>query len=78
MTTITLTDPALVEQLRAAGIVEFRDPDGRVLGNFTVVDFGALPPGVVSPFTDEELAERRKVRTGRPLADILKDLEKLA
>ena len=75
MTTITLTDPALVEEVLKAERVEFRDPQGRVLGEFAVVNFGALPPGVVSPFTDEGLAERRNDLTGRPLADILRDLE---
>ncbi len=34
MTVITITDPTLIEQLRHADAVEFRDPDGRVLGRF--------------------------------------------
>jgi hypothetical protein len=73
---ITITDPELVAQLRdAAAGVELKDPDGNVLGRFTVTGLGKLPPGVKSPFTDEERAERRKVRTGRPLKDILRDLE---
>ena len=35
MTTITITDPALIEQLRRAEATELRDPDGRVLGRFS-------------------------------------------
>jgi hypothetical protein len=72
---ITITDPVLLAQLRAAGSVEFKDPDGNVLGVFAADGLGRLPPGVESPFTDEERAEMRKERTGRPLADILRDLE---
>lgn len=73
---ITITDPNLLAQLRQAGdVVELKDPDGKVLGRFSVEGLGKLPPGVKSPFTDEERAEMRKERTGRPLKDILGDLE---
>ena len=73
---ITITDPELLAQLRrAGGIVELKDPDGNVLGTFAVEGLGKLPPGVTSPFTEEEMAERRRQRTGRPLKDIIRDLE---
>jgi len=73
---ITITDPALLAQLRqAADLIELKDPDGNVLGRFSAEGLGKLPPGVKSPFTPEEMAERRKQRTGRPLQDILRDLE---
>jgi hypothetical protein len=73
---ITITDPGLLAQLRqAAEVVELRDPDGNVLGRFTAAGLGKLPPGVKSPFTDEQRAEMRKQRSGRPLKDILRDLE---
>ncbi len=74
---ITITDPALLAQLRQAGAtVELKDPEGNVLGLFAVPGLGKLPPGVKSPFTHEEMEERRKThRTGRPLKDILRDLE---
>ena len=75
MTVITITDPALIERLLREGFGEFRDPDGRVLMRFTATPPGELPPGVVSPFTEDVLAERRKDLTGRPLADILRDLQ---
>lgn len=72
---ITITDPALLAQLaQASGIVEFRDANGNLIAEFEKLHDGQLPPGVTSPFTEEEMAERRKHRTGRPLADILKDL----
>ncbi len=74
---ITVTDPALLGQLRTAHTgVELRDPDGNVLGTLTFEGRGKLPPGVRSPFTREEMEERRKNnRSGRPLKDILRDLE---
>ncbi len=73
---ITITDPVLLEQLfRVNGSVDVLSPDGLVLGSFTTDGFGKLPPGVTSPFTEAEMAERRKDRSGRPLADILRDLE---
>ena len=74
---ITITDPNLIAQLRQAGdVVELKDPDGNVLGRFSVEGLGKLPPGVKSPFTREEMEERRrKHRIGRPLKDILRDLE---
>ena len=73
---ITITDQTLLAQLRrAADVVELKDPDGNVIGTFATEGLGKLPPGVVSPFTDADRAELRKQRTGRPLGDILRDLQ---
>ena len=72
---ITITDPALLAQLRqAVDVVELTDPDGNRLGTFAAEGLGRLPPGVKSPFTTEEMERRRQTRTGRPLKDILRDL----
>jgi hypothetical protein len=73
---ITITDPQLLAQLAAAeGVVELADPTGRVVAR-TINDWpGKLPPGVVIPWTEEEMAEMRKQRSGRPLKDIIRDLE---
>ena len=72
---ITVSDPALLAELsRARGVVELQDPQGRVIGELSLEFDGKLPPGMKSPFTDEQLIEMRKDRTGRPLADILRDL----
>ena len=96
MNPITITDPALLEQLRHADGTELRDPDGRVLGEFTACDAVPprshaelfrllevgqelrLPPGTKSPITEEDRRENRKQLDGRPLSDILRDLERLA
>ncbi len=74
---ITITDPGLLAQLRQANVtIELRDPDGNVLGTFAAEGSGKLPTGGTSPFTQEEMEERRqKHRSGRPLKDVLRDLE---
>jgi hypothetical protein len=56
--------------------VELKDPSGKVLGVFVPGGLGKLPPGVKSPFSEEEMADRRKSpKVGRALGDILRDLE---
>ncbi len=73
---ITINDPGLLAQFSsAADSVEIKSPDGRVLGRFVVENLYKLPQGVKSPFTDEQLAEFRKEKGGRPLSEILQDLE---
>ena len=74
---ITITDPALLAQLEAIqGEVELKDPTGRVVARATRELDGKLPPGVKSPLSDEEFEHLRLTqRTGRKLADIMRDLE---
>lgn len=73
---VTITDQSLLAQLSGADRVELKDPSGRVIGTFFPEGLGKLPPGVKSPFSDEEMARRRQnPKAGRPLADILRDLE---
>jgi hypothetical protein len=73
---IVITDKALLEQLsQARETVEVRDPSGNFLGTFAP-PYGKLPPGMKSPFSDEEIERRRQQPDGRRLADILRDLEK--
>ncbi len=74
---ITVTDPSLLSQLTTGAEVVLKDPSGKVLGVFVPDGLGTLPPGVKSPFSEEEMAERRKApKAGRPLVDIIRDLEK--
>jgi hypothetical protein len=73
---ITITDPLLLAQLAGVtGTIELRDEAGTLVGQFQQRYPGALPPGVKSPISEEELVELRKQRTGKPLAEILKRLE---
>lgn len=53
-------------------IVEVCDESGRSLG-FLHPPLAASGP-IQSPFSDADIRERLKDRTGRPLADILRDL----
>ena len=53
---ITVTDPSLLSQLTTGSEVELKDPSGKVLGVFLPEGLGKLPPGVKSPFSDEEMA----------------------
>ena len=74
---ITINDPALLAQFAGApGVVEIRDPDGRVIGTFFVPGYGVPPPGVKSPISNEEFEEARKSPdSGITLAELFKRLE---
>lgn len=75
---LRLDDPKLMEYAAAhpGETIEVVSADGKRIGTFTAHGRYCLPPGVKSPFTEEELADRRKNRTGgRPLSDILRDLK---
>ena len=75
---VDINDKALLQQFaQASDMVEIQDANGNYLGTFAP-PFGKLPPGVRSPHTDAEIEELRKQADGRPLADILRDLENLA
>ena len=72
---ITITDPSLLAQLAAvSGSVELRGPNGEYMGTFQPPR-GVPRPGSDIRISDEELERRRQERTGRPLKDILRDLE---
>ena len=76
MVRITVTDDLGSKLAQTIEPAEICDPSGRVVGFF--YPDPRLRPGSLrelSPLTDEELDERRK-GTGRPLSDILRDLEK--
>jgi hypothetical protein len=69
---VTIHDPAVVQQLRSAKTaLLLTDSTGAVIGQFVPGD----PIGSEPPITEEEL-QRREQQEGRPLADILADLEK--
>ena len=66
---ITVRDPSLLAQLSTGDEVELQDPSGKVLGVFVPHGIGKLPPGVKSPFSEEEMAERRRApKLGPPPA----------
>ena len=67
-----VVDAATSDKLRQVGeMVELCDEAGQTLGYFHQTP----PGGWRSPFSDEEIRQRLKEpRSGRPLADILRDL----
>lgn len=67
---ITVSDQLVAERLQATSErTELRDPDGRLLGLFTPLS--VLAP----PMSGEELDRRAAESGGRPLSEILRDLE---
>jgi hypothetical protein len=72
MSQITL-DAALAQRLKTAqGPLELCGPSGELLGQFTP----ASKSRITVPFTEEEIARSKQKSGGRPLAEILSDLEK--
>lgn len=72
MTQIML-DAKLARQLKSsANPLELCGPDGAVVGVFTPTSKGKME----IPFTEEEIQRSKNTTGGRPLADILADLEK--
>lgn len=68
LTTIVIDDPVLLAKLAAAdGPVVLRSSSGDMVKTYTPVDDFKLPPGVKSPFTDEQIEESRKQPDGDPL-----------
>jgi hypothetical protein len=60
-TTITITDPELLAKLAVAeGQIVFCGPTGDPVKTVHTVAYGTPPPGVKSPFTDEQIEEARK------------------
>jgi hypothetical protein len=75
MTTITITDPVLLKQIAEASLpIIFHDPSGNEL-LYAEGFIWKPPPGMKSPISDEELDRRRKNLSGRPLKDVIRELE---
>ncbi len=72
MSAIIVDGPLSAELLAVPDSVELRDAGGRVLGYFTPARPGDLEPDV----SEAELERRFAAGGGRPLADILRDLER--
>lgn len=61
VTTIVINDPELLAKIAAAeGQIIFREPAGATIKTVETVVFGKLPPGMKSPYTDEEIEAARK------------------
>jgi hypothetical protein len=72
---ITITDPNLLAQLAGvSGVVQVTDANGRHLGTFTTESRAEQLARLKCPFSEEELARRSQIRTGRPLAEVWKTI----
>jgi len=78
MTRIVVGDDFVAGLNNPLGLVEVCDASGRTLGYFhPVIPAGvAAKEGLEPPFSEEEIERRRKEPGGRPLAEILADLDK--
>lgn len=77
MTRVTLDTETLAKLHGGSTSLEVYDEAGRILGMFYPLprtEDGKLDLKKMSPYTDEEIAELAKQKTGRPLKDIMKDL----
>ena len=71
-----VVDQATVEKLRGVcDQLELCDAAGNVLGRFFPVVTGTEFPGMEPQISEEEIQRRLHEGGGRPLADILADLE---
>ncbi len=55
--------------------LELCDEAGRVIGHFIPVQDRSIYEGVEPPVSDEEIDRRLREESGRPLIEILRDLE---
>jgi hypothetical protein len=70
MTCVTFEAGVIARLETLSELVEIRDESGRTIGYFHPV----AGRKVSSPFSREEIEQRRQQRTGRPLAEVLEDL----
>jgi hypothetical protein len=79
MTRVTVDAATMAKLYGLNDLLEICDESGKTLGYFQPT---VLPPRgpdgrIISPISDEELERRSQQHTGRPLKDILNDLQKL-
>ena len=78
MTQITLNDDVVAQLQQTRGRAEIRDAAGRVIGFFEPLDAPTEAWDSEIPFTEEEIERFRAEPGGRPLEEILRDLEQHA
>ena len=77
MTNVTIDAQTAAKLTSLNGPVQLCDDAGAVLGTFQPGVLATFPPSLkdLSPYSDKELDELAKQTGGRPLSDILRDLE---
>jgi hypothetical protein len=77
--TIVIADASVIAQLGGAQEpLELRAQDGRLLGHFIPLVGGSPDPRLTPQISEDELRRRERAGGGRPLVNILADLEKRA
>jgi hypothetical protein len=76
MTRVVLDDATLAKLVHVTQTVDLCDPKGRVIGRFVPIIDAARYVGREPDITEEELQRRERQGGGRPLAEIMRDLEK--
>ena len=77
MTKLTVDSELRAKLGGLQNLVEFCDESGRIVGFFHPVALTSQNR-TASPISDEEIEAARVQRTGRPLPDILADLDRTA
>ncbi|MCE9554974.1 MAG: hypothetical protein K8T91_16590 [Planctomycetes bacterium] len=75
MVRVTIDMATMAKLHNLDSYLEFLDPSGRLIGHFLPATDRSLYEGVDSPTPPEEIDRRLEEETGRPLKDILRDLE---
>jgi hypothetical protein len=78
MTRITADASLLAKLDNLSGVVQLCDETGRTLGYFhpAVLSDGSPTQRTASPISDEAIEECRQQRSGRPLSEIMTELER--
>jgi hypothetical protein len=74
MVRITIDQEFCLKLRGSESPLELCDETGRVVGHFIPVQDRTIYRGVESPASDDELDRRSRDESGRPLADLLRDL----
>jgi len=79
MTRVVLDSSTLEKLKTSEPSLEVCNTEGKVVGYFhPAVRYGKWVNGkIVSPFSDAEIEMRRQDRSGRPLKEIMEELQKL-
>jgi hypothetical protein len=76
MTKLTVDRELKAKLANFEDLIELCDESGRVVGFFHPVAANGVSNQARSPISDEEIEAARQQRTGRPLGDILGDLDR--
>jgi hypothetical protein len=75
MVRITIDDTLRAKFGGFESLIEFCDESGRIVGRFFPEQDRSIYEGVEPPISDEEVERILREESGRPLEDILRDLE---